>query len=58
MFGIHDFVIDAFHVRTPVLAPGMPRGVTFTADKKGTYEFYSSIAQDRQLGMKGTLIVQ
>ncbi len=58
LLGIHDFVIDSLHVKAPVLRPGLPGVVTFTVDKKGTYEFTSSIAQDRRLGMKGTLVVR
>ncbi len=57
-FGTHDFMIDALHVRTPQAPPGLPVVATFTAAKKGTYEFYSNYPQDRDRGMKGTLIVQ
>jgi plastocyanin len=58
LFGMHDFVIESLHVRIPPLRPGLPGVATFTADKKGTYEFTSSFPQDRQMGMKGTLTVR
>ena len=57
-FGNHDFMIDALHVKTQSFRTGQPVVATFTADKKGSYEFYSGIQQDRQQGMKGTFVVQ
>ncbi len=56
--GIHDLTLDEFHVRTPILLPGVPFKVTFIADKAGTYEYYSSAPRQKELGMKGILIVQ
>jgi plastocyanin len=56
--GIHDLTLNEFHVRTPILLPGAPFKVTFTADKAGSFEYYSSAPRQRELGMKGTLIVQ
>jgi plastocyanin len=57
-FGLHNFVIDAFHLRTPPIQVGQFITATFTAEKKGTYAFYSSTGEDRKMGMKGTIIVQ
>jgi len=56
--GFHDFVIDALHVRMPVIRQGQFTTARFTADKKGTYEFYCSLPGHKEQGMKGTLIVQ
>jgi plastocyanin len=56
--GTHTLAIDKLHVKTPLLQSNQPSVVTFTADKKGTYEFYSSVANDHQMGMKGLLVVQ
>ena len=56
--GFHDFVIDEFNVKTEQIAAGEEAVVSFVADKKGTFEYYCSVANHRQLGMKGTLIVQ
>ncbi len=56
--GFHDFVIDDLRVRTPMVRPGQFVVASFTGDKKGAYEFYSSLPGQREQGMKGTLIVQ
>jgi len=56
--GIHNLTLNEFHVRTPILLPEQPFKVTFTADKAGTYEYYSSAPRQKELGMTGTLIVQ
>ena len=56
--GFHDFVIDEFNVRTKIIPSGQTDTVQFTADKAGTFEFYCSVANHRQMGMKGSLIVQ
>jgi plastocyanin len=56
--GTHDFVIDEFNARTERAGTGQSTSVEFTPDKTGTFEFYCSVANHRQLGMKGTLIVE
>lgn len=56
--GSHDFVIDGLSVRSQIILPGQITVINFTADKKGTYTFYSSLTRDKQHGMKGTLVVQ
>ncbi len=53
----HDFVIDAFNVRTNRLEAGDAQTVTFVADKAGSFEYYCSVGQHRAMGMKGTLTV-
>lgn len=55
---MHDFVIDAFKVKTDSLEVGKQQVVSFVADKPGTYEFYCSIGNHRAQGMKGTLTVK
>ena len=57
IIGTHNFIIDNLHVKIPLARPGQPGVATFTADNKGTYEYNSSISQDQQMGMKGTLII-
>ena len=54
----HDWVIDEFSARTAIVPSGQSSSVTFVADKKGTFEYYCSVGQHRQMGMKGTLTVQ
>lgn len=56
--GFHDFVIDEFDARTEKIAAGKTAEVTFTASKKGTFEYYCSVGDHRAKGMKGTLIVE
>jgi plastocyanin len=56
--GMHDFVIDELHVKTPVIQTGEDASVEFTADKPGTYKYYCSVGNHRQMGMEGTLTVK
>lgn len=56
--GFHDFVLDEFNVKTEVLQTGKSETVSFTADKKGTYEYYCSVGNHRAQGMVGKLIVE
>ncbi len=57
--GLHNFIIDELKVKTPPMQQeGQFVVAKFTADKKGTYIFYSEYPQDRAMEMKGTLIVQ
>jgi len=56
--GTHDFVLDEFNVRTKQLSAGQSDSVEFVADKTGTFEYYCSVANHRQMGMVGKLIVE
>lgn len=57
--GNHDFVIDEFTgARTKVITGGEEETIEFTADKTGDFEFYCSVGQHREMGMKGTLTVR
>lgn len=56
--GMHDWVLDEFKARTKVIRSGESATVEFVADKTGSFEYYCSVSQHRQLGMKGTLIVE
>ncbi len=56
--GTHDLLIDEYKVNTGILAAGESKTVEFVADKTGTFEFYCSVGQHRQMGMKGNLIVE
>jgi nitrosocyanin len=55
--GFHDFVLDEFGVKTEQIKGGTQEVVEFVADKAGTFEYYCSVGQHRQMGMKGTLTV-
>lgn len=56
--GFHDLVLDEFNAKTKQLAAGQSETIQFVADKAGTYEYYCSVGQHRQMGMKGNLIVE
>ena len=56
--GFHDWVVDEFDAATQRVNTGETTNVEFLADQKGTFEFYCSVGQHRQLGMTGTLIVE
>jgi plastocyanin len=55
--GFHDFKIDEFNVAAKKIGDGQQDVVEFTADKAGTFEYYCSVGNHRQMGMKGTLTV-
>lgn len=56
--GLHDFIIDDLHIRTPLLQDGRMVSVRFIAEKKGIYAFYSDTPPDRHYNMKGILVIQ
>ena len=56
--GTHDLVVDGYNVRTKVLSAGQSETIEFTANQSGSFEYYCSVGNHRQMGMKGTLVVQ
>lgn len=56
--GMHDFTINELNVKTPVIQAGQDSTVEFTASKTGSFEYYCSVGNHRDQGMKGTLIVE
>ena len=56
--GMHDWVIDEFSAKTKRIAANQEDTIQFVADKAGTFEYYCSVGNHRQMGMKGNLIVQ
>ena len=56
--GFHDFVIDELEVNSGMIKAGETMELEIPTDKPGTYEFYCSVGQHRQMGMKGILIVE
>lgn len=56
--GTHNFIIDELDVASITINSGQSTQVTFTATQKGTYEYYCSVGNHRELGMVGTLIVE
>lgn len=56
--GTHDFVIDELDVNTQTIQSGQDETVEFTASEAGSFEYYCSVGNHRQMGMKGTLVVK
>ncbi len=56
--GTHDLVVEGYDVRTKILNAGQEETISFVASKTGTFEYYCSVGQHRQMGMKGTLTVE
>ncbi|HKC05150.1 MAG TPA: plastocyanin/azurin family copper-binding protein [Patescibacteria group bacterium] len=56
--GRHNLVIDGYDVSTNIIAGGSEDTITFLADKTGSFAYYCSVANHRDLGMTGTLIVK
>ncbi len=55
--GMHDWRLDEFNAATRMMTVGDSDTIEFVADKAGTYEYYCSMGNHRQLGMVGTLTV-
>lgn len=56
--GMHNWKIDEFNASTKTIPAGQTDTITFVANKAGTYEYYCSVGNHRQMGMVGKLIVQ
>jgi plastocyanin len=56
--GFHDWTIDDFNAKTKQIQTGQTAEVEFVADQAGSFQYYCSVGQHRQLGMVGTLIVE
>lgn len=56
--GFHNWAVDEFNAKTEQVQGPATREVEFTADKAGTFEFYCSVGNHRQMGMVGNIIVE
>jgi nitrite reductase (NO-forming) len=56
--GFHDFTLDALGVKLKAGSAGETTTATFVAGKVGSYEYYCSVGRHRELGQKGTLVVE
>ena len=56
--GMHDFVIDEFDVKTKILQAEESETIEFVASEAGTFEYYCSVGNHRQMGMVGKLVVE
>lgn len=55
--GFHDFRLDKFNVATKLLNESEEQTITFVADEKGTFEYYCSVGNHRDMGMVGSFTV-
>lgn len=55
--GLHDWTVDEFNAATRTVQTGGSTFVEFVADKAGTFQYYCSVGNHRQLGMIGNLVV-
>ncbi len=56
--GMHDFVIDEFDAKTKILQAEQSETIEFVASEVGTFEYYCSVGNHRQMGMVGNLVVE
>lgn len=56
--GFHDLTIDQLDVKTKQIQAGEEDSLEFVADKAGTFEYFCSVGNHRQMGMVGKLIVE
>ncbi len=55
--GFHDWTVDEFNARTKQINVGETDTIEFVANQKGTFEYYCSVGNHRQMGMVGNLVV-
>lgn len=56
--GFHDFVIDELEVNSGPIDEGTVWEYTIPTDKAGSFEYYCSVGKHREMGMKGTLVIE
>ena len=56
--GTHDWRVEGYEVGTKVIQGGESDMIEFIADTSGTFEYYCSVGNHRQMGMVGKLIVE
>lgn len=56
--GSHDFVIDKLNVSSSRISSDNSTTVEITPDRTGSFQFYCSVSNHKQMGMIGTLIVE
>lgn len=56
--GRHNLVIDGYNVSTEIIGKGKEDTIQFVADKAGSFEYYCSVSNHKELGMTGTLVVE
>lgn len=54
----HDWVVDELGVRTAIISAEQESIIEFTPTEAGTFEYYCSVGNHREMGMVGTLVVE
>lgn len=55
--GRHDWRVDELNAATRVIGSGESQTIEFAANKVGSFEYYCSVGEHRQMGMRGILVV-
>lgn len=56
--GTHDLFVEGYGIRVNVASSGKSQAMEFVADKSGIFKMWCEVADHRDLGMEGQLIVQ
>jgi plastocyanin len=54
----HSFVIKELNAKSKQVAGGKEETITFTANKKGTFEFFCDVPGHKEGGMVGKIVVE
>lgn len=54
----HNFIVDELGIATQTIPPGGSDTIEFTSNQSGTFSFYCSVGNHRELGMEGTLDIE
>ena len=55
--GQHDIYIEGYNIQSTVVDTNNKTNLKFTADKAGEFAFYSSVGNQKELGLSGKIIV-
>lgn len=55
--GQHDLYIDGYNIQSTIVDTNNKTNIKFTADKVGEFEYYSTVGNQKELGLVGKLIV-
>lgn len=56
--GVHDLKVDELSVNSGIVSAGTTKTFEFIPEQPGTYEYYCSVGNHREMGMVGNLIVE
>ena len=55
---IHSLVIDGLDVKTKMISPGKSETIEFVAESDSNLTFYCGVANHREMGMEGEIIIE